>query len=98
MSIERFLNPTSDGKDYAFLGYRMGLTPTEHRILQYLVQMEGSAVRARELCAHCYRDAEVDRANVSVRINSINQKARRIGGRKLLRFARGRGYLFCDDL
>lgn len=84
-------------KDFLFLGYRMQLTPTEFRILQYILQMEGSAVRAREICSHCY-EGGADAANVSVRVSSINQKAQRIGGRKLLHHARGRGYVFCDDI
>lgn len=97
MSHQRPLCEDREQKDFWFLGYRMHLTPTEFRILQYIVQMEGSAVRAREICSHCYTDG-ADAANVSVRVNGINQKAQRIGGRKLLHHARGRGYLFCDDV
>ena len=93
----RLLCEDREQKDFWFLGYRMLLTPTEFRILQYIVQMEGSAVRAREICSHCY-EGGADAANVSVRISSINQKAQRIGGRRLLHHARGRGYVFCEDL
>lgn len=94
---QRLLFEDKEQKDFWFLGYRMHLTPTEFRVLQYVLQMEGSAVRAREICSHCYRSG-ADAANVSVRISAINQKAQRIGGRKLLHHARGRGYLFCDDI
>lgn len=98
MLDRHLLYQAQNGKDFVYLGYRMHLTPTEFRILHYIVQMEGSAVRVREIIAHCYDGNGADAANVSVRINGINQKARVIGGRKLLHNVRGRGYTFCDDI
>lgn len=98
MISDQTLFPTRDGKDFVFLGYPMHLTPTENRVLHYLWEMQGSAVKARELCTRCYGAGGADATNVSVRINGINQKAIRIGGRRLLHHQRGRGYTFCDDV
>ena len=87
-----------DGKDILYLGYPMHLTPTEFRILSYLMQREGGTSDADAILAHCYQSKQPDASNVSVRISLINQKASLIGGRKLILFVRGRGYKFCDDI
>lgn len=87
-----------NGKDFLYLGYPMHLTPTEFRILHYVVQREGMASDAQSIAEHCYGMREGNAANVSVRISAINQKAWAIGGRKLLRCVQGRGYKFCDDI
>ena len=84
-------------KDYLYLGYPMHLTPTELRIMQRMVEGEGSIVRAEALLAHCF-DGNATAANLSVRICAINQKAQAIGGRRLICAHRGRGYGFCDDV
>ena len=85
-----------DGKDFIYLGYPMNLTPTELRILTYVTE-HGSA-DADALLAHCYAGRVPDVSNVSVRISAINQKARAIGGRRLLHVVQGRGYRMCDDI
>ncbi|MBQ7380335.1 MAG: helix-turn-helix domain-containing protein [Clostridia bacterium] len=90
------LYPTSDGKDFIYLGYPLRLTPTEVRILGYITEHGTADVDA--LLAHCYAGREPNASNVSVRISSINQKARTIGGRRLLHLVQGRGYRLCDDI
>ena len=95
-AAQQHLYPTEDGKDFVYLGYLMHLTPTEARILGYIAQ-HGTA-DADALIAHCYAGREPRASNVSVRISAINQKARAIGGRRLLHLVQGRGYRFCDDI
>lgn len=95
-AAQQHLYPTQDGKDFIYLGYPMHLTPTEVRILGYIAQ-HGTA-DASALLAHCYAGREPSASNVSVRISAINQKARSIGGRKLLHLVAGRGYRLCDDI
>jgi len=97
-SYKAHLYQAENGKDFILLGYPMHLTPTEFRILSYFSQREGTTVDADALLAHCYHGKQPDVSNVSVRISLINQKAARIGGRRLIRFVRGRGYKFCDDI
>lgn len=98
LGIEQALYIAPNGKDYIYLGYPMHLTPTEFRILHYIAQREGGAADADALLAHCYAGKEPDASNVSVRISAINQKAHKIGGRRLLQHVQGRGYKFCDDI
>lgn len=76
----------------------MHLTPTEFRILNYIAERQGGAVDAETLLEHCYQGKIPDASNVSVRISAINQKARTIGGRRLLYLVNGRGYKICDDI
>lgn len=96
--MPRLLYKAQSGKDYLYLGYPMHLTPIEFRILDYVVERQGGAVDAQALLEHCYRGKIPDASNVSVRISAINQKARTIGGRKLLHLVSGRGYKICDDI
>lgn len=88
----------SNGKDYIYLGYPMHLTPTEFHILDDIVERQGGASDAETLLKHCYQGRIPDVSNVSVRVSAINQKARTIGGRKLLHLVKGRGYKICDDI
>ena len=94
--MQRLLYRAHDGKDFVYLGYRMHLTPTEFRILAYVT--EHGTANADVLLAHCYEGSVPDVSNVSVRISAINQKARTIGGRRLLHLVHGRGYRLCDDI
>lgn len=96
--MPRLLFKAPSGKDYIYLGYPMHLTPTEFRILDYIAERQGGAADADALVAHCYSGKSADAANVSVRVSAINQKARTIGGRRLLHLAQGRGYKICDDI
>lgn len=73
------------GEDYLYLGYPMHLTPTEFAILHAL-QEKGTY------------DAGENAASVSVHVCAINKKAQSIGGRRLIRTLRGRGYRLCDDI
>ncbi len=90
--------PSSNGRDFIYLGYPMHLTPTEFRILSYIVERQGGAADAKALLASCYAGKVPDASNVAIRISAINQKARAIGGRRLICFVTGRGYKICDDI
>ncbi len=79
------LQQDSKGKDFLYLGYPLHLTPKELHIVQALVEF-GSF------------DAAEHAASVSVHVCAINKKAQIIGGRRLIRTVRGRGYRLCDDI
>ena len=96
--MQGHLQKAPGGNDFIYLGYPMHLTPTEFRILDYIAERRGGAVDAETLLEHCYQGKIPDVSNVSVRISAINQKARTIGGRRLLYLVNGRGYKICDDI
>ncbi len=85
------LRKDDKGKDFLFLGYPMHLTPTELRIVQCLIEHENAT------CDIASFDAG-SAATVSVHVCAINKKAQSIGGRRLIKTVRGRGYRFCDDI
>lgn len=83
------LQADQSGKDFLYLGYPLCLTPAELRIVRYLT--ENGSGNAQAFGAG-------SAASVSVHVCAINKKAQAIGGRRLIRMVRGRGYRFCDDI
>lgn len=73
------------GKDALYLGYPLHLTPTEYNIVRALTE-QGSY------------DPGESAASASVHVCAINKKAQTVGGRRLIRTVRGRGYRLCDDV
>lgn len=74
----RFLSITE--KEIYLLGVRLELSPTEHKLLYEIAKGGKSGVDDLLPCL----TAGVNRGNVAVHINSINQKAARISSRKLV--------------
>lgn len=81
----QILQPDEKGKDYLLLGYPLHLTATEYGILS-------------ALCEQGNYNAAKNAASVSVHVCAINKKAQTVGGRRLIRTVRGRGYYLCDDI
>lgn len=75
-----YLNIT---KDEAYLiGYKLKLSPTERAILFEIANNNGATI---DDLLHLLADG-VSRGNIAVHINSINKKAERVSGRKLVLF------------
>ena len=83
------LQQSGDGKDYLYLGYPLRLTPAELQIVRTLA--DGGRCDVASLGAG-------SAATVSVHVCAINKKAQIIGGRRLIKTERGRGYRLCDDI
>lgn len=79
----RFLDVSREG--IFLLGYRLILSPTEEKILRAISQ--GGKSNTEELCRLLPKG--VGAGNVAVHINSINTKARKISGRKLIIYENG---------
>lgn len=77
----RCLNIDESSGDAYLLGYPMGLTPTEFRVLGEIARAE--SIDADTLAQMCGLAAR-SRGNISVHICSINRKAEIIGKRKLI--------------
>ena len=67
------------------LGYRLILSPTEKKILQTVSQ--GGKSNTDELCSLLPQG--IGAGNIAVHINSINAKAKRISGRRLIVYENG---------
>ncbi len=78
-------------RDVRYLGYSLGLTPREYRILRALLEAEGSLLRC-EICRLAGTDGELKEKSVAVHICAINKKAAIIGGRRLVECSKRDGY------
>ena len=79
----RFLDISREG--IFLLGYKLILSPTEEKILCAVSQ--GCKSNTEELCNLLPKG--VGAGNIAVHINSINAKARKISGRKLIIYENG---------
>lgn len=71
---------TLENETSYLLGYELKLSPTEQRLLRAIAKAEGTShEELLKLLA-----SGVKRGNVSVHISSINKKASKISGRKLV--------------
>ena len=77
---------TITDNDVYLIGYKLKLSPTE-RILLYEIT-NGSGTSIEELLP--FLSEGVSRGNVAVHINSINKKAEKISGRRLVLFDNGK--------
>lgn len=66
-------------------GVPLGLTKTESGILRYLICMDPTAVRARDVLSHAFKSARMPtEAGVRTHISAINRKAQAVCGRPLI--------------
>ncbi len=79
-------------------GRRIDLTPTEFRLLEYLVRNAGDVVTRRMLCEHLW-DADWEGVTnvIEVHINRLRSKIDRDFDMPLLHTVRGRGYVIRGD-
>ncbi|MBQ7384504.1 MAG: hypothetical protein IJV72_06915 [Clostridia bacterium] len=85
-----FLVIDESARDALYLGYRMGLTPSEYRILREIVAAK--SISLDEL-VQSSGFSDKRRNNVSVHICAINRKAERIGRRRLVLFEKQRYHI-----
>lgn len=94
MVRKEILKIGKDRESVYFLGYKLGLTPIEYRIIAAVDECEriGTASLMEKLGMR-----EQQCGNVAVHICTINKKVRAIGGRKLILYADGK-YYFNEDV
>ncbi len=83
-----------DGRDWFYLGYRLPLGKPEHAVLSVLTAVPGRGFDTYALCAA----SGVSAGNLSLAVRRINEKAARIGGRKLILSGRAGGYRLSEFL
>lgn len=76
-----------------YLNLPLHISPAEYRILLFLCSQGEKTVSVDSILGHCFAESYrmVD-TNIRSHISSINQKARLIGGRRLILAVRGEGY------
>ena len=90
-----FLN--HETKEAIYLGYDMGLTASEFRLLFALYESKRTCT-AEELLALLSCKKPLARGNVAVHVCNINKKARWIGGRNLILGEDHQGYRLTEHL
>lgn len=81
--VSHLLRISEDDGEIIYLGYSLNLTVTERRLLLFLIESR-DGMSSRELCSSLGLYPETSRNAVSVHVYNINNKAKRIGGRRLI--------------
>ena len=94
----RQLYITEDPNDTRYLGYPLHLSESEHRLLLCLTYLAPRVAAADELQKLCDPQAIHSAKSLTVRISAINQKAKTIHPRTLVRNIFKRGYVLNPEI
>ena len=78
--------------DVYLLGYKLALTPTEHKILRLVAELSPTRLQMKSIRAFIPQLNVLPNC-VSAHISKINEKAARISGRRLVGFKNGYYFL-----
>lgn len=83
---------TESPEQTRLLGYPLPLSPREHRVLRLLFLRAPQIVTRLELLAVCFPEGSQREQDLTVHVNRINKKARRIIELPLIEGVYGKGY------
>ena len=89
-----YLNPNKN--EVIFLGYNLNTTKTEYSILRALMENTRSPLSAEEI-SHI-TSSELSKENIAFHISNINNKAKIIGNRPLIKNITKNGYFLNEEM